>query len=160
MDTLQLNFQLINNKIEEAFSHIFCPQEKELLHPSYHSSHFWEIEDFQGKNWESWQDIPYEILENNYSGLSFFSPEAFSFFLPAYLTQALAHPSGNLLIFTIYNLTKRDDPEINFIFLSQVSQLTKQQKQAVIYFLEFVRDTPEYFAFKEANEALQSYWLK
>ena len=104
MSNVKATIEDVKKEIEDAFENVKYPGDEHLLHPrSYDSS---EVEDFQGKHWKSWKELPREIINSNHSTLCFLSPEAYPFFLPAYMIYGLEDPpDSNVLMFTVYNLT-------------------------------------------------------
>jgi len=150
--------------IENAFVHVRYPGDSALLHPSYASANV-EVRGFQRKAWTSdWRTVPCETIVENYCSLLFFSPRAFRFFLPAYMTCALRLESADrrseVLSFLVYCL----NPELNeraFLehFLGQVAGLTVEQKTAVRLFLELIRDEHDDETLRrEAADGLERYW--
>ncbi len=61
-----------------------------------------EAKEFEGKKWATWHDVPRELVEYHQGVLAFFSPEAFRFFLPAFMTYALSDLDGILALFTAF----------------------------------------------------------
>lgn len=57
--------------------------------------------DFSGKKWG---EVSAEIVKRNYDKLPLFTPEAFHFYLPAYLTHAVEDLEGDLAEFTFYQI--------------------------------------------------------
>jgi len=95
--------------------------------------------------------------------LCFLSPEAYPFFLPAYMIYGLEDPpDSNVLMFTVLDLIAPapSDPGLKEYFLSQIAKLTREQKKAITSFLEYVKEQHEDYLLDEADEALQSYWKK
>ncbi|MBW4497541.1 MAG: hypothetical protein KME26_31645 [Oscillatoria princeps RMCB-10] len=161
MSEFQVSAELVKQKIKEAFYGVEFPGDEHLLNPkSFDDS---EIEDFKGKGWKLWENIPGEIIKYNYCSLPFFSPEAFLFVLPAYMIYALDNPQSNVSDFTVYSLTDTSDKsEIREIFASRVSLFTEIQKEAIALFLEYEADQYDYrrYPSNPASKALQSYWSK
>jgi len=154
----------LNKVIEKAFARVRYPGDSVLLHPSYSGANA-EVRGFQGKAWTSdWRRIPREVIEGNYCSLLFLSPQAFRFFLPAYVTCALTagndDRASSVLPFTLYCL----NPEVNeqaFLehFLGQVEGFTAQQREAVRSFLELIRDEHDDETLRrEAVDGLKRYW--
>ena len=150
--------------IEEAFAHVRYPGDTALLHPSY-SGADGEVQGFQGQAWTSdWRSIPPEAIEENYCSLLFLSPQAFRFFLPAYMSYTLTAGSrnrvGKVLSFMLYCLNP-DVDEQAFLdhFLGQVREFTGQQREAVRSFLESIRDEHDDETLRrEAVDSLTRYW--
>ncbi len=163
MSDFKASAELVKQKIKEAFAGVQFPGDEHLLNPkSFDDS---EIEDFKGKGWKLWENIPGEIINYNYCSLPFFSPEAFLFVLPAYMIYALDNFESNVSDFTVYSLTDTSDyteSEIDEIFASRESLFTEHQKEAIALFLE--HEAEQYdsrgYPSNPAYKALQSYWIK
>ena len=114
---------------------------------------------FVGKHWSQ---VPGELLENSLFALSFFSPLAYQFFLPSYMVQGVCNfddPQSGVLEFTVYSLTPPDDPgdlPQHDYFRQQKRELTKDQKHAVLEFLQTVRDEGTFTS--QAESAIRRYW--
>ncbi len=163
MSNVKATIEEVKKEIEDAFENVKYPGDEHLLHPqSYEES---EVEDFQGKHWKSWKELPKETIDYNRSTLCFLSPEAYPFFLPAYMIHGLENPDSDMLTSTVYNLTVPDpsDPGQREYVLSQMSKFTSEQKKAITSFLECVKEQDdEYDEYdrEDADKALQSYWKK
>ena len=148
--------------IEIAFANIQFPGDENLLHPACQDST--EIESLKGHNWRYWQDIPGNVIDYHYDSLPFLSPEAFQFFLPAYMTYGLENINSNVLIFTIYSLiapSNSNDPEMMELFLSWVTQLTPEQKDSIFFFLNYIQQESSQVedGLNDAGQALEGYWI-
>lgn len=113
---------------------------------------------FEGKHWNSLS--PSFIFSHN-SALSFFSPEAFRYYLPAFLLAAITDiDAADIAVdSTISNLTVPDDANLLASFWENISGLTESEKKAIQAFLEFMRDVhgndyPRW----GPQEALRRYW--
>jgi len=155
----------LSKVIEKAFAHVRYPGDTALLHPGYSGADA-EVQGFQGKaSTSDWRRIPREVVEENYCSLPFLSPQAFRFFLPAYLSCALTADSGdrtsNVLSFTLYCL----NPEVTEQallehFQGQVRGFTAQQREAVRWFLELIRDEHHDESLRrEAVDGWKRYWV-
>lgn len=109
---------------------------------------------FKGKHWKH-LDCPFIV--RHHSALSAFTPEAFHFFLPAYLIISIEHYAdadvvpGSLLF--AFNASKSET------FLSRSTRLTPAQKHVIRQFIEFIRDQHgEDFPSGAPQDALKSYW--
>ena len=104
MSNLGQKIEVLKTKIIDAFSDTIFPGEKNLLYKGGYDDDS-EILDFYGL--EEWQSIPDKTIEYNNASLSFFSPEAYQFYLPRYLIYILEHYDSNDIVVdkTIYSLT-------------------------------------------------------
>lgn len=163
MNDRSINLEEVKKNIEFAFANVQFPGDEYLLDSTCQDES--EIEDFKGRNWQRWQDIPPEIIDYNYSSLPFLTPIALLFFLPAYMIYGLENFDSNVLEFTVYKLippvnVNGQELKLKELFLSWVIQLTSDQQRAITLFLEYVKEQYEqlHCTSNDANEALQSYW--
>ncbi len=75
-------------QIEFAFSATPRPKEREISDPTYDDEGTAEY--FRGKTWKSGHTV--ESLREHSSSLSFFTDEAFRYFLPAYMLATIDDP--------------------------------------------------------------------
>jgi hypothetical protein len=114
-----------------------------------------------------WGDVPLEVLNRHQSALSFFSPAACRFYLPAYLLTVLGVPrrppdfveiGGGITSAVLHSLQPpvemswkpRSHPTVAW-FLERVNGFTPEQQQAIRAFLHHVGG-------REARAALNRYW--
>lgn len=146
-------------RIEKAFASVEHPGERRLVDPDdkYARS---EIEGFFPN--VHWRDVTPEAFENNCDALAFFTPEAWQYYLPAFLCWTLKsfRTSDSCTVdFTIYNLALEKKKSLRQRSLSNFSRLTEDQTKAVVAFLEFMRDYTDGLADElVASEALDQYW--
>ncbi len=111
MISLQDDESLIN-AIRSAFAGVTHPGDERLLSSdSFDGS---EIESFRKDLMPpSWEQISTQLIDYHYDVLPFFAPEAYRFFLPAYLLRGLtsctAEPANNVIEFVVYNLIMPED---------------------------------------------------
>lgn len=101
---------------------------------------------FAGKNWKS---IEPEILEENYGIIPLFSPEAFHFFLPAYMVYSLGKIRENFLNevfeFTVYTLVPDKKIKANpSYWIERFSRFTLEQLNVIYEFLDVAEETKEF----------------
>ena len=118
----------------------------------------------------SWTDVPGESVDECDAALSFFTPESWRFYMPAYISRSLHHffaPGFRtpLLASVVFSLTLLD-PTDNYK-LERYKSLSEAQHQAVTHFLELVEqeslaliETTNrlWSIYDDAKNALQSYW--
>lgn len=93
---------------------------------------------FKGKRWE---EVPLPVLDYHYSSLSFFSPEAYRYYLPAFLLASVLsyRAAGMVPGATVFSLTApRTQGKIMDWFLERIRGLTPSQKAVIKEFLEFM----------------------
>ncbi|HEY7635578.1 MAG TPA: DUF6714 family protein [Gemmatimonadales bacterium] len=133
------------------------------------------VELFRGR--DDWRALPAEFVDRagaaSPSALSFFSPGAFRFYLPAYL---MADLDGRLVytdpLFYLYfglDEATRDSP-VNVpgegattwgrVQQAHFAGFTAQEASAVVAYLRFkaAGEQPEFFR-QSVREALENYWL-
>jgi hypothetical protein len=99
---------------------------------------------------EDWSRISPEDLFG-YECMSFLDAEGFRFHLPAYMLDEL---EGNGAGPVVWKLT-----DFDVLGTGRMELLSREQRQAVIAFLEFMRDDPDHFNDRdEIDAALDSYW--
>lgn len=101
---------------------------------------------FKGKHWH---EATLSTLNIEKSALSFFTPAAFRFYLPAYLIVVLEQweQAGILVEFVLYSLMPKDDDEIlKPWFYERIDGFTNLQVQVIRKFLDVyatLSDDPE-----------------
>lgn len=122
------------------------------------------VEDFRcGLSNTDWRDVSPETIDRNHDGLLAFSPSAFRFFLPAYLSHALDafyDDSSCVLPSLLYTLNPQIEPSCRAHRLRlEISLLTQRQRRVVREFLEFVAEySDDEYTQQDAQLALNAYW--
>jgi hypothetical protein len=144
-------------QIEDAFADAPRPSNEELLHERcmddndiarlYPVAH--------------WRELPDELVESEYAALSFLSPDGFRHFIPAYMGFTLRHlASGAAAVdSTIWSLAPvfYEDAGIQDFVVSKLAPLTEPEREAVVAFLNAVRELGGEYVADQATQAL-SYW--
>ena len=102
-----------------------------------------------------WQDVPSEELCLNYDAMSFFSPAAFRFFLPAFMCVALdVYRESDAFVSdaTVYELV----PDSDFA-RSRFVGFSTPECRAVAHFLEVMQNDPNHADSVEAEAALAGH---
>ncbi|SRR6266480_4434545 len=120
-------------RIEAAFENVPRPRSDAVVNPTYDDEGVTAV--FSDK---TWKDISIDQLRTHHDALSFFSPEAFHYFLPAFMVAELKDPVaagqiGPSLLFHFSRPEQFWEPELK----QRLALLTPEQK-AVIE--EFIRD--------------------
>lgn len=90
-----------------------------------------------------WQDHNAETLQN-FTVLSFFTPEAFCYYLPAYMLAALQHPHSGIADTLIEFLCPPKNNPKRPSYWAWWSQLSADQRASIVAFLEeFHNENPE-----------------
>ena len=128
-------------KIESAFAGLSPPGDDWLLHPDCRDDG--DIAAFYGA--PRWQDLAGDVIVHNYAAPSFFSAEAFRYYLPAFMVWALRNPERP--DYVIEATLRAFDPGVEGGPLqafqrSKFALFTPDQRQAVAGFLEAFRSDP------------------
>ena len=87
--------------------------------------------------YQNWQDVPFDYLNQHFTGISQLSPEGFLFYTPAILYQVLEdfdeRKNDVSLIWWLYEL---DEEIVGEKFLNNISLFNKEQLLILISFLE------------------------
>jgi len=140
-------------QITSAFATVEYPGDESLIGSNQGDEPFLLEEEFKGKT--DWQALNPTFLDQAPGGfasaLSFFSNEAFHFYLPAYLVADL---KGQLeYTYPYYPLTLNLDPSSRF------SMFNQEQAAAIVAYLTIIRDKDENELERPMiDEALIDYW--
>lgn len=153
MSVSQEQLENLKQKIIKAFEGVPFPQGIIALHECEECREVRKT--FANKNWKT---IEPEILEENFGIIPLFSPEAFHFFLPAFLIYSLEHFSDNdtTCEYTIYAVTPSKETAVkNAIdyWRRKFENFSPEQLNCIYTFLDFVKEDEnfEYF-FEQADE--------
>ena len=148
--------------IREAFSGVERPKKEDLLHCPV--DELW-VESFLDDIETDWVDIDPKKIEYECSALTAFSPAAWRYYLPAYMTWNLrnyATSDSNTVDHVIYGLELDDDPKIRDSKKPRFEALSRKQAEAVLAFLDFMSQDGmnALVDAKVARRAIDSYWHK
>jgi hypothetical protein len=118
-------------QIDAAFSDLPRPANDDLLHPNCFDDNdiaaMYEV--------SSWRDLSDAMVENEYAGLAFLSPEGFRFFIPAYLIFSLRQPTSGKA--AVQSTLMALSPDYDCAFTpSKFIHFDVVQRSAIIAFLE------------------------
>jgi hypothetical protein len=126
----------LRETIKEAFADVPYPGDKNITRCPYHCKPCEEISEyFKGKGWEGHS---VEDLRDHHTALSLFTPEAFHYFLPAYMLASIeSYDKTDILPDSIrfhfeFNLDHRDH------FLVRLSKFSEAQRNAIVEFLRYM----------------------
>ena len=144
-------------EIEAAFSGLNPPSDERLLHPQCMDDG--DIVDFYGQL--DRQRISDDTIIRNYAAPSFFSAEAFQYYMPAFMIWSLRHhdtieyaPESTIRAFD----PTSSGPGLYDFQVSKYALFTHRQRATVIPFLQAFLPDPDLGSI--AKEALTSYWLR
>jgi len=150
--------ETIITDLDRAFGELKRPKDTELLHVDCFDNS--DIKPFYGE--KHWREIPDEMIESQNGALCFFSPQAFRFFLPAYMRYCLRNyvDSQSFSVdATIYALNPHGSGQKDFME-SKWGLFSSDQLGVVVSFLKFMSEQEEYVDADAAKSALANYWLK
>jgi hypothetical protein len=108
-----------------------------------------------------WRQMPDSLVESEYAALSFLSPAGFRHFIPAFMGFTLRHVDANAAAVdsTIWSLAPvvYSDAGIREFVISKLASLTGSQRDAVIAFLDAIRELGDDYVAEQAGKAL-TYW--
>lgn len=97
---------------------------------------------FRGKHW---REVPLETLRRRADAIFFLTPEAYRFYLPAYLLAAVSHydQADSIPDSVVFSLTPPSDSRDVENYRQTVEGLTASQRLAIRRFLEFQKQHHE-----------------
>src|SRR5262245_25577787 len=133
----QEKIKLLVDEVIEAFSNVAYPGDDKLVYDN--SPEHLECADvaslFRGKHWK---DISLELLQYNSESLAFFTPEAYKFYVPAFLIIAIsAYDRADLIprsLLSSLTIPKKDG-ETKKRFLDKMGLFSADQRAAIRHFL-------------------------
>ncbi len=144
-------------EIELAFSGLSPPGDARLLHPQCMDDG--DIVDFYGAL--DRRQLTDDSIISNYAAPSFFSAEAFQYYMPAFMIWSLNHcdtieyaPESTIRAFDPTN----ENPGLYEFQVSKFALFTDRQCAAVIRFLQAFSPDPDLGSI--ARDAMNNYWLR
>ena len=117
-----------------------------------------------------WTAMPNALIEDNPSGLSLLSPEAYAYFLPGYILYALDHFSSRALPseMTVYSLAYNEpaNEEMADWQRERLKFITAEQLDVLQRFLQLVEADPEFSDYvgreevASAQQRLRQFWAE
>jgi hypothetical protein len=143
-------------EIEKAFLHTTYPGDDYLAYALTRADYWKLMNDFKGNHWKK---IPPEILVKHVYDLPLFSPEAFRFYLPAYLLASLrGEPSGDFGEFTYYEFVPPEDEGSDMeYFLKRVEGFDRPQRASIRQFVELFIEADPYDT-NGLNARTKKFW--
>ena len=144
-------------EIEAAFAGLAPPGDDRLLHPQCMDDG--DVADFYGPLDRG--QLTDDAITRNYAAPSFFSAEAFQYYMPAFMIWSLNHhdaieyaPEATIRAFD----PTSDDPGLYDFQVSKFALFTERQRAAVIQFLRAFSTDPDLGPI--AEDALMNFWLR
>ena len=147
----------ILGRIQAAFYNVPRPNDNELQWYPDSSDELW-IESFVGDSDSKWWEVSDEKIAYECSALTAFSPKAYVYYLPAYMSWVLTHyetSDSNTVDYTVYDLDLLGATEER---TRRARSLTVDQSKAVLEFLKFMAERPDRVDASAAKRAIDSYW--
>ncbi len=99
---------------------------------------------------KKWNEVNEEIIEKNYDNLPLFSPEAFHYFLPAYLLYTLENFESDVAEFTLYSIApdkhwKDKNGEVNDYHKRRFEPFDDAQMNVIHKMLLLYQENPDYY---------------
>ena len=154
MSVSKEQLETLKRKVINAFTNVSCPKGNVTTCK-------WDEcrdlnKDFSGKNWKR---IEPELIRKNHDKLSFFLPEAFHYFFPAYLIYSLEnfhyeyfyYPYDDTCEYTIYAVIPQQNHSENDLiyFRERFKLFTSEQIDCINEFLVLVEEDESFDVFSE-----------
>ena len=167
------DLESLKAQIQTAFADVQYPGDECLVSSSYGDEPDLLEQEFKGKS--DWRQLDPQFLDQAPDGygsaLSFFSDEAFRFYLPAYLLSDIDGLLGQAtpvfhLTYGLRNSSKHEHVNPRLYgdrtwfeyFSDRLAAINKMQAAAVVAYLRFKREA-ENFHLQAIDEALKNFWL-
>ena len=170
---MEQNLQSVLALIDEAFIGVQRDEDCTLHHAQLLDCTMdWEISEGEWNDAKrrdpetDWRAVPASSIDECDAALSHATSQSWLFYMPAYMKRALELLDADLLMTwlpgsVIFHLTyDNKDPGLGWRSIERFRQLTTQQNDAVVAFLNYIVAYPvkrTSYA-REAAEALNRYW--
>lgn len=153
MQNSELSVENLQSKIEAAFSDIEPPSPKNII--EHECQECRDVEQtFRNQNW---RNIELKKVEWAYDKLPLFTPEAFQYFLPAFMIYSLRKPESDVCEFLVYALASKK-VSVEW-WQERLDKFTEAQKSVCSLFLRWLLPNREYtYDAKDIKRALETWW--
>ncbi len=153
MQDSELSVENLQFKIETAFSDVAPPASNNII--EHECQECRDVErNFRN---QSWRNIEPEKIKWAYDKLPLFTPEAYIYFLPAFMLYSLREPESEVCEFLVYGLTNKK-PTSEW-WQERYSKFTEAQKSACNYILRWLLPNPEYiYSANDIEKSLKMWW--
>lgn len=128
-------------EIEAAFADTKYPGDDRLVYDNsgYHLECNEIAAAFRGKDW---RELSVEMLRYHAQSLAFMTPEAYRFYLPAYLIAAALHYDEADIIpdAVVFNLIPPSEDWLFHMYRQKMQGLTAAQRRAIRSWLQFLKE--------------------
>lgn len=128
----------VNQLIAEAFRNVPHPSKDEIV--SHACDECFRVRDDFAPH--SPLTVPGEVLEYHYDSLPLFTPEAFRYFLPGYISHVLNHPESPMASWFLERLQGLATPDS--FWSSRAALLSEGEREAILEFLRFIYNAPTF----------------
>jgi hypothetical protein len=129
-------YMALKRMIEEAFASVPYPGDNNITRCPYNCTECRRIADFfKGKEWNN-QSL--EDLRVNHVALSLFTPEAFHYFLPAFMLVSMDHYEKGDIIPDSIRFHFEYSQEMRGHFAVRMSKFSAAQRQVIIDYLIYM----------------------
>lgn len=91
---------------------------------------------------QAWQEVPTDVLEDQAKNILALSPEAFAYYLPAFLRAALREPGGDSATYAMYALSPLGNLE-NYA-QTTCTLFSPDQAGVIVEFLNILMEDPSF----------------
>lgn len=155
MQDSELSIKNLQAKIEEAFSDVEQPSSDNITN---HNCPECRAVRRVFRN-QSWRAIEPKKVYWAFGQLSLFTPEAFHYFLPAFMIYSLREPNSDVCQFVVFALTLHRKQVRSEWWQKRIDKFTEEQKLACNLFLRWLLPNPEYaFDADDIKQALETSW--
>ena len=174
MTKLDYKLALLCDNIKSAFKNVEYPGDDRIVTERDNQESFDIESDFKGKSWE---ELDFDILASHQDSLPLLTPEAFAFYIPAYMLISLRYyEKADILVdFTLYSLIPnylfrqhvrtRFNEEIigveqdklsgvDGFFQERFCQFNQEQKKAISLFIKYIKDKDDQSCVVNLNEVI------
>jgi hypothetical protein len=143
------------DRVRAAFEHVKRPQ---ILAATYYDD--WEMHHFEDffATKAHWSCIEPEVIEKEFCALRFLTPEAFAFFLPAYMIWTLENFDRPGAYDAAYRTIESLDPGAKAGAIQCFTALNADQHASIRAFLTFMAEQPRFAAHTRVRKHLDRYW--
>lgn len=128
---------VVRDQIRDAFRVAAYPGDSNIVYDLRYPDCREIAAAFKGKHWG---DVPLELLLGSHESLSFFTDEAFRFYLPAYLLAAIErYEDADIIpLYVLFSLRPSRKGEEEARFLARMEGFSTVQREAIRSFLRFM----------------------
>ncbi len=128
----------LKQTIERAFAGTPLPHDDNITHCSYHCTECTRIaEFFKGR---AASGLTLEELRAEHNALTLFTPDAFQYYLPAFMLVSLDHYEKGDVIPDAIRFHFECSHEMKSQFAVRLSRFTPEQREAIIDYLTYLEE--------------------